>query len=388
MPVSPDISVFGKNQGFSDYQRANEEFARKKALADAQIQLAGAQAQKALKPDEFDINKVGEQAFIKKAQGLPLTPNEDASLLYLKAKSGGMYIDEMGNPVQKPDLFEKAGFNTPPVMPNRALPVAPTPIVKQPPASNVAPKPIATNQAQDIIDVFGNDRTAQPVVLTSPTQTTPAPFATSKAAMDAEIAAAGRNPKLVQDIKTKYAGANTPDKIFQRENTYRDEFNTLTKDFRSVQDAYSKINATSNSGAGDMSLLYQYVKLLDPGSVVRESEFATAAASGGFGDRVAGAVKSIIEGGRLNESLRNEFINEADNIYKGQKEGNDRVIKKYKELAVNNGLNPDNVITNYADINPPKPKSKDLATMQFNLKKAGASDAEIDEYFKAKGLKK
>jgi len=33
MPVAPDLSVFGKNQGFSDYQRANEEFQLKKALA-------------------------------------------------------------------------------------------------------------------------------------------------------------------------------------------------------------------------------------------------------------------------------------------------------------------------------------------------------------------
>jgi len=63
-----------------------------------------------------------------------------------------------------------------------------------------------------------------------------------------------------------------------QENTLRDEFNTLTRDFRTVQDAHSKIKSVANTGAGDMSLLYSYVKLLDPGSVVRESDFATAAA--------------------------------------------------------------------------------------------------------------
>lgn len=144
-------------------------------------------------------------------------------------------------------------------------------------------------------------------------------------------------------------GQPLPDKNkFNFENTLRDEFNTLTKDFRTVQDAYSKISSTSNSGAGDMSMLYQYVKLLDPGSVVRESEFATAAASGSFGERVAGAVKSVASGGRLPASLRKEFLDEAKRVYEGQKQGYDRTVENYKGLAKRNSLNEQNIIPDYA----------------------------------------
>lgn len=37
--MQPDLSVFGKNRGFSDYQRANEEFQLKKAMAAAEMEM-------------------------------------------------------------------------------------------------------------------------------------------------------------------------------------------------------------------------------------------------------------------------------------------------------------------------------------------------------------
>jgi hypothetical protein len=132
-----------------------------------------------------------------------------------------------------------------------------------------------------------------------------------------------------------------------QENTLRDEFNTLTRDFRTVQDAHSKIKSVANTGAGDMSLLYSYVKLLDPGSVVRESEFATAAASGSFGERIQGLAQRVISGQRLPPDLRTDFIREADGIYTSQKEGADRLEKQYRDIAKRNNLNPENVIVNY-----------------------------------------
>lgn len=131
-------------------------------------------------------------------------------------------------------------------------------------------------------------------------------------------------------------------------NELRDEVNALTKDFRVVQDAHSKIKNVANTGAGDMSLLYSFVKLLDPGSVVRESEFAAAAQSGSYGERIQGAVNRALTGQRLPDPLRKDFIREADNLYKSQKSGNDRIVKQYTEIAKRAGLNPEDVIVPYA----------------------------------------
>jgi hypothetical protein len=134
---------------------------------------------------------------------------------------------------------------------------------------------------------------------------------------------------------------------FKQENTLRDEYNTLTKDFRTVQDAYNKLVGTSDTGAGDMSLLYSYVKLLDPGSVVRESEFATAAASGSYGERIQGLVQRVMTGERLPPSLRAEFKAEAKSIYEGQKTGYDNAGKQYSELARKAGIDPSAVVIPY-----------------------------------------
>jgi hypothetical protein len=140
--------------------------------------------------------------------------------------------------------------------------------------------------------------------------------------------------------KMKSTGAN--------ENTLRDEYNNLTKDFRVIQDAHEKIKSVAATGAGDMSLLYSFVKLLDPGSVVRESEFAAAAASGSFGERVQGAMQRVISGQRLPDTLRNDFIREADNLYTSQKRGTDRLTDSYTGIAKRMGLNPANIIVDYA----------------------------------------
>ena len=73
------------------------------------------------------------------------------------------------------------------------------------------------------------------------------------------------------------------------------------KAFGDVQSAYGKVSeaAKGNSPASDLSMLYSYAKLLDPGSVVRESEFQTMAQTGAFGDKVAAAVKKLAVGERL-----------------------------------------------------------------------------------------
>lgn len=157
---------------------------------------------------------------------------------------------------------------------------------------------------------------------------------------------------------------------FARADKLRDEYSALTKDFRTVQDAYSKIQSTSDTGAGDMSLLYSYVKLLDPGSVVRESEFATAAASGSFGEQVQGAVQRVLTGERLPDTLRAAFKNEAGNLYKAQKAGAERLQAQYTDLAKRYNVNPTDVIQNYAAPEPaPDPNAPVKVTSPDDMAK-------------------
>ncbi|MEM8882399.1 MAG: hypothetical protein AAGC82_17565, partial [Pseudomonadota bacterium] len=69
-----------------------------------------------------------------------------------------------------------------------------------------------------------------------------------------------------------------PQPDFSDRQGLRKEFigQTTVKDFRKQAEAFGRIDASAfePSPAGDLALIFNYMKVLDPGSVVRESEFA------------------------------------------------------------------------------------------------------------------
>ena len=137
-----------------------------------------------------------------------------------------------------------------------------------------------------------------------------------------------------------------PPDLFARANTLRDEYNQGSRTFEAVQDAYENIRraASSQSGAGDMAFLYSFVRMLDPTSVVRESEFATAAASGSLGERMQTLVGRVISGERLPESLRQSFLQEASNIHQTHQRAQELRDSEYTRLARSFDIDPANVV--------------------------------------------
>jgi len=126
----------------------------------------------------------------------------------------------------------------------------------------------------------------------------------------------------------------------------RTEFNTLSKDFRAVRDSYSRVLASveTPSAAGDLALIFNYMKMLDPGSVVRESEFANAAASGSLGQRWIAAGRKLLAGERLSAEMRADFLDRSHKLYKSQKGIQQRHIKRYSGLAQRAGIKSEDVV--------------------------------------------
>lgn len=88
-----------------DYLKLEEEFQLKKQLSQAQT-LA---EQKKL--TQLDVDKLGEQAFMKSAMGQPLTPEEQAAAMFIDAKSGGISFNPVtGEMMQKPRLSDRIGL--------------------------------------------------------------------------------------------------------------------------------------------------------------------------------------------------------------------------------------------------------------------------------------
>ena len=96
--------------------------------------------------------------------------------------------------------------------------------------------------------------------------------------------------------------------MFQRATTLRKEFTTSTtfKDFQEIRAQVSSMDALLGqaragaldiNNALDQALITIFNKINDPGSVVRESEFARTAANLPFANRVAGTIEKFRKGG-------------------------------------------------------------------------------------------
>jgi hypothetical protein len=126
------------------------------------------------------------------------------------------------------------------------------------------------------------------------------------------------------------------------------EGNPEVKQFMDVKNMYNNILSSSKnkSAASDMSLIFSYMKLLDPGSGVKEGEYANAQDSAGIPARIVNLYNRALTGGRLNDQQRNEFVQEATNIYSNRSKILEGRYNFYKDIASKNNLDLNNIIYN------------------------------------------
>lgn len=161
---------------------------------------------------------------------------------------------------------------------------------------------------------------------------------------------ADANAVYMQYMKDRQSGViSSKDRQAMRSNL-RKEFTSLgqVKDFGSIVAAYTRIQKSVEepSAAGDLSLIFNYMKMLDPQSVVREGEFAAAAAAGGYGERVAAMVQKLKDGTLLTASQRADFVDRATRLYKGAEGTFDERTQEYKGFAEQSGIDP-NIFPDY-----------------------------------------
>lgn len=147
------------------------------------------------------------------------------------------------------------------------------------------------------------------------------------------------------------------DKRLKAENTLRDDYVKLSDDFIKQRDARGRIlaSAAEPSPAGDLALIFNYMKVLDPGSVVRESEFRTAAQAKAWlgraeesGITVPNAVRSAIQRAISGELLlpeqRADFVNQSKNIFDQSLVQQEQVNKRFEGIATRNGLDVQSIV--------------------------------------------
>lgn len=102
--------------------------------------------------------------------------------------------------------------------------------------------------------------------------------------------------------------------------------------------------AQNPSPAGDLALIFSYMKMLDPGSTVREGEFANAQNAAGVPDQVRNAYNRASKGERLNPQQRQDFFRQAERQAEGQRRLLSSVVQRYTGIARRNGLDPRDVV--------------------------------------------
>ena len=129
---------------------------------------------------------------------------------------------------------------------------------------------------------------------------------------------------------------------FKEINNLRRDYtrHPTTKATDELATAYRKIDTAANnpSAAGDLSLIFGYMKMLDPGSTVREGEFATAQNSAGIPDRVVNMYNKALSGERLNENQRTDFLNQAKGVWDSQLDAQKDVDDRFKKFGDRYGI--------------------------------------------------
>lgn len=149
-----------------------------------------------------------------------------------------------------------------------------------------------------------------------------------------ELEAAGVTPSPFKDPKDRVSA----------ENALRDDYLKQSSNFITMRDAKSRLDSLEKTGAGDMALVFQYMKILDPGSTVREGEYATAANSGGVPSAVQGLYNKVVGGGVIGDQTRKEIISQANKFYDKAGVQHDKLTSQFASTAKRQGLNVDNVV--------------------------------------------
>jgi hypothetical protein len=109
----------------------------------------------------------------------------------------------------------------------------------------------------------------------------------------------------------------TEKEIRTQENKLRTEFNPFKKQFQEAQTAQDKVvkSLARQTAAGDVSAVFAYMKVLDPGSVVREGEQATARNAAGVPERIRNAYNRTLTGESLTPEQRQDFLETSQSLF-------------------------------------------------------------------------
>lgn len=130
------------------------------------------------------------------------------------------------------------------------------------------------------------------------------------------------------------------------EESLRKEVTAAAKEYNTIRDASTSLEAISKapSAAKDIAMVFSFMKILDPNSVVRETEYATAAKAAGLDDRFVGYITKIQNGQFLTSEQRQDFLGTAKSLAQSREQGYKQNLERYRGISTRTGVDPRNVL--------------------------------------------
>lgn len=158
------------------------------------------------------------------------------------------------------------------------------------------------------------------------------------------------DPIVAYAPKEKPEKAPMPDldKNRSQANTLRSEYNSQSAVNNQRLTAFKIVESTGTNPAptasSDMSLVYSYMRLLDPGSMVKEGEYAMAENARGVPESIRNQYNKLIDGERLTPEQRKNMVAEGRNIAKTTYAMQREIDDRYSNLAKTYGIDENMVI--------------------------------------------
>jgi len=153
------------------------------------------------------------------------------------------------------------------------------------------------------------------------------------------------------------------------------DFTQLTSDTKLIRNTASDLDKLSKikSGPASIAMVFKFMKALDPTSVVREGEFATAENSAGIPEALRNTYNKLMEGGRLGPKQIDQFVFTAKSLANSAIESSntevgdfigtfeDTLTNGFKKALINRIPKPFDIKTNKAeDVNTDNLSDDDL----------------------------
>ncbi len=144
----------------------------------------------------------------------------------------------------------------------------------------------------------------------------------------------------------------TAQRHFTRTNMLSDDFRAETKDIAKAANGFRTITslapqARAGIAAAQIGLIFAFMKALDPGSVVREAEYATAKNAAGVPDKVRNEYNKLLDGGFLTPEQVDRYVSASAQSAAGWRQQQENIARIFRQRASRLKADPEAVVIDY-----------------------------------------